>query len=59
MSRGLAAIKQADVRRIIRAAKSEGAAEVEVRVGSATVVVKLGPSTDENPMVEERREIVL
>jgi len=45
MPRRPAFITQADVARIVRAAKQAGAAEVEVRVGEATCVVRLASST--------------
>jgi hypothetical protein len=41
MSRRPAGITQADVRRIIHAAKMEGAYSVEVRVGETVVVIRL------------------
>jgi hypothetical protein len=41
MSRRPAAITEADVRRIIRAAKHEGAYSVEVYVGETRVVIRL------------------
>jgi hypothetical protein len=45
MPRRPAQITQADVARIIRAAKQAGAAEVVVKVGEQSVIVKLGQST--------------
>lgn len=57
MSRRPAQITQADVRRVIRAAKQEGAAEVEVKLGPSSVIVRL--STGENRPVDESQEIVL
>jgi len=45
MSRRPAAITQADVARIIRAAKQAGATEVIVPVGEQSVIVRLKPST--------------
>lgn len=41
MSRRPATVTQADVARILRAAKQAGAAEVEVRFGQAIVTVRL------------------
>lgn len=41
MSRRPATVTQADVARIVRAAKQAGAAEVEVRVGQAIVTVRM------------------
>lgn len=54
---------QVDVRRAIRAARAEGADEIEVRSDGA-IVVRLkrsesGLSTGETPPVEPEREIVL
>jgi hypothetical protein len=57
MSRRPAAITQADIARAIRAAKQAGAAEVEVRIGGATILVRIAPST-EKPL-ETAAEIVL
>jgi hypothetical protein len=57
MSRRPAAITQADIARAIRAAKQAGAAEVEIRVGEATILVRIAPPT-EKPL-EPVREIVL
>ena len=57
MSRRPAAITQADIARAIRAAKQAGAAEVEIRVGEATILVRIAPST-EKPL-EPVGEIVL
>jgi hypothetical protein len=45
MPRTPASITQADIARTIRAAKQAGAAEVEVRIGEATMVVRIVPST--------------
>jgi hypothetical protein len=56
-----ALLTQADIARAIRAAKQEGAREVEVRVGDkATIIIRLGPSsTGGNSGLEESGEIVL
>lgn len=59
MSRRPAQITQADVARVIRAAKQAGAAEVEVKIGEASVLVKLLPSTGTDKGVAEEAEIVL
>ena len=45
MPRRAAQITQAEVARIIRAAKQAGASEVVVKVGEQSVIVKLGQST--------------
>jgi hypothetical protein len=62
MPRRPAMITQADVRRVIRAARQEGAREVEVRVGDkAAIVIRLGASSTEdcNSALAPRTEIVL
>ena len=60
MSRRAAAITQADIARVIRAAKQEGAAEVEVRLGDrASVLIRIAPSTKSNPLLESAGEIIL
>ena len=59
MSRRPAIITQADVARIVRAAKQAGAAEVEVRVGEATIVVRLASSTGAETTLEESRKVIL
>jgi hypothetical protein len=47
MSRRPAQITQADIRRIIRAAKMEGAPEVLVQLGDTKVLIRLSPSGGE------------
>ena len=59
MPRRPAQITQADVARIIRAAKHAGASEVVVPIGEKFVVVKLGPSTAPTKALEQDEEIVL
>jgi hypothetical protein len=59
MSRRPATITQADIARIVRAAKQAGAAEVEVRVGDASIVVRLASSTGAETSLEENRKVVL
>jgi hypothetical protein len=44
MPRRPATILQADIARVIRAAKQAGAVEVVVKVGEQSVIVKLGQS---------------
>jgi len=48
MGRRRATITQEDVARILRAAKEVGAAEVVVKIGEASVTVRLEPSAEEN-----------
>jgi hypothetical protein len=58
MPRRPATITQADVARVIRAAKQEGAAEVEVRVGDqASILIRIASSTD--PLFESPGESIL
>jgi hypothetical protein len=57
MPRRPAAITQADVARVIRAAKQAGAAEVVVKIGDQSVVVKLSTTSDK--ALETSGEIVL
>jgi 2-iminoacetate synthase ThiH len=59
MPRRPAQITQAEVARIIRAAKQAGASEVVVRVGEQSVIVKLGQSTGKAKEIEQDEEIVL
>jgi hypothetical protein len=58
MSRRPATITQADVRRILRAAKQEGAARVEVYVGGARVVIHTLSTGRDNGLVESK-DIIL
>jgi hypothetical protein len=59
MPRRPAQITQADVARIIRAAKQAGASEVVVPVGESNIVVRLWPSTGAAKPLEPDGEIVL
>jgi hypothetical protein len=59
MPRRRAQIIQADVARIIRAAKQAGASEVVGKVGEQSVIVKLGQSTGTAKALEQDEEIVL
>ena len=59
MPRRPAQITQADVARIIRAAKQAGASEVIVPVGEQSVIVKLSPSTARTKALEQDGDIVL
>ena len=59
VSRRPALITQADVARTIRAAKQAGAAEVEIRLGAATIVIRIASSTGAETDLEPQREIVL
>ena len=59
MPRRAAQITQAEVARIIRAAKQAGASEVVVKIGEQSVIVKLGQSTTPLRALEQDEEIVL
>jgi len=59
MPRRPATVTQADIARAIRAAKQTGAAEVEVRAGDASIVVRIAPSTTPETPLESTAGIVL
>ncbi len=59
MPRRPAQITQAEVARVIRAAKQAGAAEVVVQIGESSVLVRLAPSTGAEKGVAKEPEIVL
>jgi hypothetical protein len=59
MSRRPALITQADVARVIRAAKQAGAAEVIVKIGDQSVIVRLTSSTSAEVPLAPQAEIVL
>jgi DNA-binding XRE family transcriptional regulator len=59
MPRRAATLTQADIARAVRAAKQTGAAEVEVRVGNASIVIRIAPSTRQETTLEPTGEIVL
>ena len=59
MPRRPAHITQADVARVIRAAKQEGVREIEVRVGATSIVMRISPSTDTDEALDQGKEIVL
>jgi 2-iminoacetate synthase ThiH len=59
MPRRPAQMTQAEVARIIRAAKQAGASEVVVKAGEHSVIVKLGQSTGQVKDLETDEEIVL
>jgi hypothetical protein len=59
MPRRPALLTQADIARAIRAARQAGAAEVEVRIGDASIVVRIVPSTRQERTLETAGEIVL
>jgi 2-iminoacetate synthase ThiH len=59
MPRRPAQVTQAEVARIIRAAKQAGASEVVVKIGEQSIIVKLGQSTTAIKGLEPGEEIVL
>jgi hypothetical protein len=59
MSRRPASVTQADVARIVRAAKQAGAAEVELHIGDATILVRIASSTGADRPLEQPCKIVL
>jgi hypothetical protein len=59
MARRGAQITQAEVVRIIRAAKQAGASEVVVKIGEQSVIARLGQSTAMEKPLEPDQEIVL
>jgi hypothetical protein len=59
MSRRPAQITQAEVARIIRAAKQAGASEVVVKIGEQSVIIKLAQSTAPEKPLEQEEKIVL
>jgi hypothetical protein len=59
MPRRPAQITQADVARVIRAAKQAGAIEVVVKVGDQSLIVRLTPSTGVEVPLAPAEEIVL
>ena len=59
MPRRPAQITQADIARVIRAAKQAGAIEVVVKVGDQSVIVRLTPSTGVQVPLAPAEEIVL
>jgi len=60
MSRRAASITQADVARVIRAAKQAGAVEVIMKIGEQSITVRLKPTADKaDKGLEPGEEIVL
>ena len=59
MPRRPAQITQADVARVIRAAKQAGATEVVVPIGEQSVIVRLLPSTDTDKVLATAEQIIL
>jgi hypothetical protein len=59
MPRRPAQVLQADVARVIRAAKQAGASEVVVPVGEQSLIVRLVPSVDADKPVPPADDVVL
>jgi hypothetical protein len=59
MLRRPALVTQADVARILRAAKQVGVSEVVVPIGNTSLVVRIAPSTAPEKVLEPGEEIVL
>ena len=59
MPRRPALLTQADIARAVRAAKQAGATEVEVKIGDASIVVRIAPSTGQETVLEQDKEIIL
>jgi uncharacterized protein YcfJ len=59
MPRRAAAVTQADIARVIRAAKQAVASEVEVKIGDQSIVVRLTESAGQQKALEPEPEIVL
>lgn len=59
MSRRPAQITQAEVARVIRAAKQAGASEVEIKLGGQSIIVRLDKSTGREKALEPDEGIVL
>ena len=59
MPRRPAQITQADIARVIRAAKQAGAIEVVIKVGDQSLIVRLTPSTGVEVPLAPAEEIVL
>lgn len=59
MSRRPATVTQADIARIIRAAKQAGAAEIIIPIGGERIVVRLTSSTESELPLAQKQEVVL
>jgi hypothetical protein len=59
MPRRAAQITQADIARVIRAAKQAGAAEVVVKIGDQSLVVRLASAAELQKGLEPDGEIIL
>lgn len=59
MPRRAAHVTQADIARVIRAAKQAGAVEVEVKIGEQSIVVRFDQSTAAEVSLAPTEEVVL
>jgi len=59
MPRRAAQVTQADIARVIRAAKQAGATEVVVKIGEQSLIVRLTASEAQQKGLEPEGEIVL
>jgi hypothetical protein len=59
MPRRPAQVTQADIARVIRAAKQAGAAEVVVKIGEQSLIVRLAASENPQKRLEPEAEIIL
>jgi hypothetical protein len=59
MPRRPASLTQADIARVIRAAKQAGATEVVIKVGEQSLIVRLAPSTGADMPLAPAEEIPL
>jgi hypothetical protein len=59
MPRRPAQVTQADIARVIRAAKQAGAAEVIVKIGEQSLIVRLAASESPQKGLEPEGEIIL
>jgi hypothetical protein len=58
MSRRAAPFTQAEIARVLRAAKAEGATAVEIKLGETSIIVRFGPlASEEEPKADG--EIIL
>jgi hypothetical protein len=53
MPRRPAQVTQADIARVIRAAKQAGAAEVVIQLGEHRAIIRFAPSTDDDKVANQ------
>jgi len=59
MPRRAAQVTQADIARVIRAAKQAGVAEVVVQIGEQTLTLRLAPAENPQKGLEPKGEVIL